>query len=302
LPEPGIRPFRHEDAEAAIPLLRELWSEVVVTPGGLVHLLEGQPERAAFRAWIAEDEGEIVGFARARIRWALAEEGIASAWAGVLPSHRRRGVGGRLYEIAEAHVRDHRARRIESTIRADEPEGRRFAERLGFEEARRDQYWALDVSAAEMTEPHPSVVRLAEVRDREHELFDLYDAADRDTPDDHPHSLAFEEWLPETLGNPELDLEVSAVVLVDDRSASFAWLISDRDGRRAENEMTGTAQEYRRRGLARLAKEATIAWAAEAGIRTILSSNDTTNADMLALNEHLGYRPTVLRIEIAKTL
>ena len=49
-----------------------------------------------------------------------------------------------------------------------------------------------------------------------------------------------------------------------------------------------------------MAKEATIGWAAEAGIRTIVTSNDTTNADMLALNEHLGYRPSVLRISVAK--
>ena len=64
--------------------------------------------------------------------------------------------------------------------------------------------------------------------------------------------------------------------------------------------MTGTAPDFRRRGLARLAKEATIRWAAEAGIRTIVTSNDTTNADMLALNEHLGYRASVLRISVAK--
>ena len=63
--------------------------------------------------------------------------------------------------------------------------------------------------------------------------------------------------------------------------------------------MTGTAPEFRHRGLARLAKEATIGWAAEAD-RTIVTSNDTTNADMLALNEHLGYRPSVLRISVAK--
>ena len=288
-----------------MPLFRELWSEAVVTPAGLIHYQESQPERAAMRAWVAEDAGAIVGFANARIRWALAEEGIASAWAGVLPSHRRRGFGGRLYELAEAHLRDQQARRIESSYREDEPEGRRFAQRLGFTEARREQYWALDVSSAEVTEPHPpeglAVVRLGEVRDRERELFDLYSAAERDMPNDHPHSLVFEEWLPEALGNPELDLEVSAVVLVDDRPASFAWLVTDREGRRAENEMTGTAPEFRRRGLARLAKEATIARAAEAGIRTILTSNDTTNADMLALNEHLGYQPTVLRIWIAKS-
>jgi GNAT superfamily N-acetyltransferase len=256
------------------------------------------------RAWVADAGGEIVGFANARIRWAVAAEGIASAWAGVFPSHRRRGVGGRLYELAEAHLRSREVRRIESSYREDEPEGRAFAQKLGFGEARREQYWKLAVApAAELRSPEGvAVVRLREVRDRERELFELYHAAERDIPDDYPRTLAFEEWLPETLGNPELDLDLSAVVLVGGRPASFAWLTSDRDGQRAENEMTGTAPEFRRRGLARLAKEATIAWAAEAGVRTILTSNDTTNADMLTLNEHLGYRPTVLRIGIAKTL
>ena len=77
-------------------------------------------------------------------------------------------------------------------------------------------------------------------------------------------------------------------MLVRDQPAAFAWLIADREGARAASEMTGTAPEFHRRGLARLAKESTVADPAEAGIRTIVTSNDTTNADMLALNEHLG--------------
>ena len=73
-----------------------------------------------------------------------------------------------------------------------------------------------------------SVVRLREVRDRERELFELHDSAERDMPDDYTHAMAFEDWLPETLGNPELDLDLSAVVLVRDQPAAFAWLIADR--------------------------------------------------------------------------
>lgn len=41
---------------------------------------------------------------------------------------------------------------------------------------------------------------------------------------------------------------------------------------------------------------------AEAGIRTLFTANDTTNADMLALNEHLGYRPTHVQLELTKDL
>ena len=287
-----------------MPLFRELWPEEVVTTPGLVHWIERQPERAAMRAWVAEARGEIVGFANSRLRWALRTEGIAGIWSGVLPAFRRRGLGSRLFETAAAHIVGHGARRLESTVRNDEPDARAFARRLGFEEGRSEQYWELEVGSAAGAKVESagevSVVRLREVRDRERELFELYDAAERDMPDDCAHAMAFEDWLPETLGNPELDLDLSAVVLVGDRPAAFAWLIADREGARAANEMTGTAPDFRRRGLARLAKEATIRWAAGAGIRTIVTSNDTTNADMLALNEHLGYRPSVLRISVTK--
>lgn len=286
-----------------MPLFRELWAEEVVTPVGLVHWLESQPERAAMQAWVAEEDGDLVAFANARFRWALEEPGIAGLWVGVLPAHRRRGLARSLYRLAEEHLLARDARRLGSTVREDEADGRAFAKRLGYREGRRERYWSLEVppgAAAPSPPADVNVVRLAEVIDRPHDLFELYDAAERDMPDDHVHTMEFDDWKRETLGNPELDAELSAVVLVGNRPASFAWLTADRDGRRAMNEMTGTAREFRRRGLARLAKQATVHWASEAGIRRILTSNDATNADMLALNEHLGYRPTVVRISVSK--
>lgn len=288
-----------------MPLFRELWSEEVITPPGLAHWIEEQPERAAMQVWVAEEAGELVAFANGRFRWALEEPGIAGLWVGVLPANRRQGLARSLYELAEGHVLARDARQLGSTVREDDEDGRAFAKRRGYRETRGEQYWALTVDP-DSAPPSPpegvEVVRLDEVLDRERDLFELYDAAERDMPDDHVHTMEFDDWKRETLGNPELDPDLSAVVLVGDRPASFSWLISDRDGARAHNDMTGTAPTFRRRGLARLAKEATIAWAAEAGVRTISTSNDTTNADMLALNDHLGYRPTIRRIAVVKDL
>jgi GNAT superfamily N-acetyltransferase len=59
--------------------------------------------------------------------------------------------------------------------------------------------------------------------------------------------------------------------------------------------MTATVRDFRRRGLARLAKLASIRWAAERGITSILTGNDRENPGMLALNDSLGYRTHVMR-------
>ena len=55
--------------------------------------------------------------------------------------------------------------------------------------------------------------------------------------------------------------------------------------------MTGTLRQYRRRGLARLCKLATIRWAVGHEIEKLMTSNDGQNEAMLGLNRELGYRP-----------
>jgi GNAT superfamily N-acetyltransferase len=306
LADPEIRPFRPEDAESAVVLFRLLVPQDIQTAAAIRHFVDSQPPRAQMRAWTADLDGEVVAWANARLQWALAVDDVAGGWVGVMPAHRGSGLGSKLYELAEDHARSLAARTLSSFVRKEDAEGRAFARRLGFREGSQDQCWELDVRKAVLqntvSPPGVQLVPLREAIDREHELFELFDAAHSDMPGEHGYSLEFDEWLPEALGDPTLDLDLSAVALVDGRLASFAWIKSDRDGGVGANEMTGTHPDFRRRGLARLVKETTIRWAADAGIHTLLTSNDTTNADMLTLNEHLGYRPTHVILDLKKDL
>ena len=306
MPELDIRPFEAEDAELALPLFRRLIAGEVHTAAAIRHFVEAQPARAGMRAWTATLDGEVVGWANARLRWSIAADDVAGGWVGVLPEHRHRGVGSALQRLAEEHARSLGAGHLTSFTFERDDDGRRFARNRGYREGRREQYWELDVaSAAVRNEPAPAgaeIVTLASVIDRERELFDLFDSAHSDMPGDETWTLDFEEWRVEALGDPTLDHDASAVVLVDGRPASFAWINTDREGGIGENEMTGTHRDFRRRGLARLAKETSIRRAADLGIHTLYTSNETTNTDMLALNEHLGYRPTHVLIELLKEL
>jgi GNAT superfamily N-acetyltransferase len=306
LPEPEIRPFRSEDAERVVNLFRVLIPYQIQTPEAIRHFFESQPARAQMRAWVAELNGKAIGWANARLRWALAVNDVAGCWVGVLPAHRRRGLGARLYELVEEQARAIGARKLQSFALEEDSESRAFMRRRGFREGLRDQYWELDVETAALQNPPvppgTELVPLRGVFHRERELFELFDAAHSDMPGEDPYALEFDEWRQEALCDPTLDHDLSAVVLVGGRPASFAWLNTDREGGLGENEMTGTHPEFRRRGLARLAKEAAIRWASASGIHTLVTSNETTNADMLALNEHLGYRPTHVQLELTKDL
>jgi GNAT superfamily N-acetyltransferase len=131
-----------------------------------------------------------------------------------------------------------------------------------------------------------------EVVDRSHDLHALDAAATADVPQIHAEDdVRFEDWAEEVLGAPQLSRQGSFVVLAGERPVAYAFIEVDPPARLAANEMTGTSSEHRRRGLARLAKLATIAWAREQGLEAILTGSDSTNVGMLGLNDSLGYRP-----------
>jgi GNAT superfamily N-acetyltransferase len=302
-----IRPFQPSDAPAGAALLADTFPQpAAVSAAAVLHWATSSPERAQTRIWVAYEGDALVGWADAQLKWSIAEEDVAEVGPAVDREHRRRGLGRELYRLAESYALSLGARELRTFVREDESESLAFAERRGFRERRREHSWALDLRSATIPEQREQegfrVVRLAELREREEDLFALYDAAHADMPGDHRYTLQFDEWRTETFENPELDFETSAVVLAGDRPVSFAWLTTDPETRRASHEMTGTHPGFRGRGLARAAKEATIRWAADAGLEYLITSNDGTNSPMLALNERLGYRRRQSIVELAKTV
>ena len=98
------------------------------------------------------------------------------------------------------------------------------------------------------------------------------------------------EWLEDYWRHPDTDLDASVAAVVDDRPVAFSHL-RVAPGGRAVNDMTGTLRDYRGRGLATLAKRATLVNAARRGVELVSTDNHETNGPMLRVNEKLGYRP-----------
>ena len=294
-----IRTFRDEDAHAAVDVLRASARDWLHSPASLLHRLASHPPRARQRAWVAEADGQVVGFARARLRWEVSERSLGWLWIGVRPEHRGQSLGGALYDLAATHLLASGAERLETYTA--EPAGRAFLEERGFQEQGGEPVLRLDLPDADVSEL-PALEQakaaegfrlapLAEVLDRPRELHALYAVASEDVPEESTvDDIRYEEWIAECLEDPDLSREGSAVVLHEERPVSLAFFVSDGEGR-AANDMTGTLPEFRRRGLARLAKLATIRWAAANGVEWMLTANAEANTGMRALNESLGYRP-----------
>jgi GNAT superfamily N-acetyltransferase len=295
-----IREFRRQDADAVAALLNEAEPPEGVTGPGIVHWQEKQPERARVASWVAEEDGEIVGWARAAMRWAVSSERVGELWGFVRPGMRGRGLGSQLHERSAAHLLGCGARVLESWS-TTEPEAR-FLLAQGFRPARKGTILALETASADLSslpelerrmgEEGFRLVPLAAVLDRTRDLHAVDAEAIEDVPDTYAEDdVRFEDWLDEALGHPQLTKEGSFVALHGERPVAHALIHLEPGSRIAANEMTATARDFRRRGLARLVKLATIRWAAENGFRTIMTGTDEANAGMNALNESLGYRP-----------
>ncbi len=109
--------------------------------------------------------------------------------------------------------------------------------------------------------------------------------------------IPFDEWLKSTWRRPTLTLDGSFAAIEDGRLVCMTMLAANVERGRAFTDFTATLREYRRRGLADTVKRASLRWAAENGIRAAWTTNDETNAPMLAVNRRLGYTPQLRRVE-----
>jgi GNAT superfamily N-acetyltransferase len=299
-----IRDYREGDAAGIAALLREHRPPelYVMTAAGTRYRIGHLPEQAGQRVWVAEDEGSVVGWARAQLRW-TSDPGVGRVEVEVARAWRRRGLGSALLAGAEEHLRGLGARKVDCGALDDEA-APGFARARGYEETRRETYSWLAPRQVELAVPEKvRLVPLSALSGRLEEAWRLEAEALVDVPADVPLAqVGFDEWIEESLDHPDLDRDGSFYALVGNGLAAYTLVSVDRGRGLAWNEMTGTAPAFRRRGLARLVKLASIRWAAEAGFRSFSTSNDSENAAMLALNLELGYRPLVDGVELAKAL
>jgi RimJ/RimL family protein N-acetyltransferase/N-acetylglutamate synthase-like GNAT family acetyltransferase len=271
-----IRAFRDEDAPRVVELLRRLETFWPVTEESVLFDGVRQPPIAGRRVWVADG-----GYALARRLWESKPEGAGSLWVGVAPE--RRGLGTELLRRAADHLR---VLGVERARTWAEAEGAAFLERRGWQRARERVISAVDAPPAAIDPPQG--IELAPLRAVDpRALFEL-DALCNE-PGETIEFGSFEDYKRNELERPLLDLDGSFAAVVNGRPVAISIIF--RHESVAHNGFTCTHPDWRGRGLATLAKTATLRHAFEQGVERIATMNDAENPAMLRVNERLGYRP-----------
>ncbi|MEU3712229.1 GNAT family N-acetyltransferase [Streptomyces catenulae] len=291
---PTVRDFRPSDALAVAVLRRAALPAVLATPRGLVRQLADAAPEQRMRCLVAEREGRVIGAVTAHLVHDSSVPGTGSATPHVHPDHRWYGAGGALLTAAEEHLAAVGAERIFAWV-DDAPGPLAFAERRGYRPTRPAHFLRLDLAdAAPPPGPLPPGVALHTGADLAGDPAGVF-AADAETAADEPgdvpcDAMTYPDWLRQIWGHPDHDPRLTTVVTVGGEVAAFTLAATDGLGRYS-SAMTGTRRAHRGRGLARLAKAASLQRAREAGCTEAFTGNDAANAPMLAVNRALGYRP-----------
>ncbi len=286
-----IRDFRPEDAEAVATAHRAGREHLVQAPEVFVWLNARQAKGEHYRTFVAELDGRVVGSVRCAVVIGTTTRGIGHANGSVLPEYRRRGAFTALLAAAERHLTEHGVVEVHSWV-DDEPGPRAFAEARGFAAGRTAHF-----GGRELARPLPEAPPLpagVELRPASawaadpRPVFEVEADAILDEPGEVVMDAAdYDEWLAGEWHSPAFDADLSVVAVVDGRPAAFTAVHTDGD--RYWSAFTACRRDFRGRGLAKLAKRESLGLAREAGLSHAYTSNDATNAPMLAINAWLGY-------------
>jgi mycothiol synthase len=238
------------------------------------------PERVYL---LAQVDGELAGSGLG----GRSDFGYAGLHPRVMPGFRRRGVGTALLralaERALAHGFDHAGTSV------DDPGSFAFAKRFGYVEVDRQVEQVREIG----NEPPPVIpdrLRIMRVADGPELWSRAYDPlalqAFEDMATYKPIVVTREQWERDWLAWPGGML----IALAGDEIVGCAGLERDDDDpTRAENAITAVLRGRRGRGVATALKTATLAFAAESGIRSVYTWTQARNEAMFRLNERLGY-------------
>jgi ribosomal protein S18 acetylase RimI-like enzyme len=236
----------------------------------------------------------------------------------VHPEHQGQRIGSALYDcVTSALAPLDPISLLVREVREDQFRAIAFLKRRGFRETLRAWESRLDVAAfdpsrfATITDVARKGIEIKTFGElepdpqRAHKLYGLLSDTEADVPIVEPRTrLDYDHFVRNMLSAPQLNPDSFFVAVSgfggDYVGMSILWRSFGSDN--LQSGMTGVRQAYRRRGVALALKLRAISWARANGYVAINTSNATSNAPILTLNERLGFVRQKAAVDFLKVL
>ena len=297
-PEPAIRAITDDaDLERLVAIVNGTSPD---DPASLDEIHWSNATYPGATRYLAEIDGRAVGAATTG-RIYMYPPDHPGFWGSiaVLPEARRRGIGERLLRaISEAAGS---AGKTELHIGCSEgrPEAIDFLAHRGFAELERSKSVRLELAGVTVpTVAPPSGIELTTLAERPDLVAGVHAVALETFPEipggDPMAAGDLPEFRARDVDRPSIPKDAFFVAVDPEtgRAVGYASLLMiPGSTTTAWHDMTAVLRAYRGRGIARVLKAATIAWALDHGLTALETGNDEANAPMRAVNARLGYRP-----------
>lgn len=299
----SIRPFTPADYPALITIRRVVLPESTATIEDLQHKDAHRDPKCKFARWVADDQGQVIGFGSYDQNSGMYHPRKFDVFAGVHPEYQGQGIGSAVYDHIMGQLEPFEPLSISSHAREDRIHSVRFLTTRGFRETMRHWESRLDVAACDVSQfaDVPARVRaagieiktLAELTDdpeRDRKLYELDIALAEDVPSPDAFSpWSYEFFEQNVLQSPSLLPDAYFVALHGAEYVGLSVLWSNQNSPNLSTGLTGVKRSYRRKGIALALKLRAIQFAKAYGALIINTWNESNNRPMLSINEQLGY-------------
>jgi GNAT superfamily N-acetyltransferase len=205
-----------------------------------------------------------------------------------------------------------------SRVREEFPHELEALTRLGYREARRQNFSELDLvarrdelltAAAEqrrlMRAQGVTLMTLSDDTnpDRMTKLYEMMSAAEQDIPSTVPIvRQPFDEWMQATFDDPCVREDRFWIAREGEAIVGLSYVQFPPIRGLPWTGFTATSREVRGRGIARALKYETLAQAIELGHKRVRTANDGANEPILHINKEMGYRLVMPLIELHRSL
>jgi GNAT superfamily N-acetyltransferase len=318
--EPLIREFEPADYAGLADLAVSIDPETSTTAESARYRDTTREPRIRLRRLVAEADQRLVGMGQVMHIWWNFHPRRYVLRVEVDPEWRGRGLGGTLFNRLWASVTTWNAELVRSNTSAAAPRGAAFLERRGFREWRRRWESVLTVSEADTSAVDAGAARalaagveidtFAAALPRRgerlpHDLYELEMLANRDEPavEASGEILSLTQFVATELDIPNALPEAHFLAFDGPRLVGVSRLAQDpRHADVLHQAFTGVHPDYRGRGIAQALKVHTIAYARTHGARQIRTTNDSTNAPMIHINDAIGFRRAAATVVFERRL